>query len=372
MKSQTVWLFTFLIGWLAAAPVCCLLSELGAPAGGDHYWTHGCVSADQTILGAVGDEAAQVELANGETRQQTVAYFDEVVCLPDGEVIALGRRGLFSIKEGEWLEKWERATGQWRLVGPLSDRQVVTYYRHTLTDADGDFQRYEGPLTLTISGLGQANDERQPIELPPERFPELGEGEVDYFLTYAVRILADERVLVVAGFRPAFSMGQVEPLPWGFFTVDLSSGEVSPLGPIRTGNDILNLRLQRQIAATPNGESQALAVIDELNRQGHVIGLRTDTPQETFRTTIDGARQVNHLALNRTGQLAAVVFDNVALYVLAGQSGQILWQTETGGEAINHIEFLDDDSLVIMTADRTASRKQGQTGQLIWESSIQE
>ncbi len=372
MKNRTIWLFTLVTWWLAAAPVCCLLSGTGTGSGGSHYWTHGCVSANQAVLGAVGDEAAQVDLETGEIRQQEVAYFDEVLCMPDGAVIALARRGLFSIKEAAWLEKWDKAAGRWQVVGPLPDHQVVTYYRRILTGSDGDFQRYDGPLTLTVSTLGRVSTEQETVELPPELFPELGEGTVNYFLTQAVRILADERVLVVAGFRPDFSFGQVEPLPWGFFTVDLTTGNVASLGPTRTGDDILNLRLQRKVAATPDGQIQALALIDELNQQGYVIGLRADTPEETFRTPIEAARQVNQLALTQTGELAAVVFDNVELYVLEGQTGQILWQAETGDDSINHIEFLDDDSLVIMTANRTTSRREGQTGQVVWTSQAHE
>lgn len=343
------------------------LAPIGiAPSGGsDHYWTCGCVSADEAVLGAVGDEAALVDLESGQTRQQTEGYFDAVFCFPNGEVVAVSGsgRGLFSVRDATW-EQWDKSVRN--VVGPLADRRIVTFYQDYTTTSG--YREYRGPITLFVSRLGPG-DESKSFELHPDLFSGLGQGSEIFFRTIPVRILDDEQVLVAAGFKPNFSFGKVQPLPWGFFTVDLSQDQVTPLGPPRTGDDVVNLYLSSGMGATPDGKTLAVAMQQpEWERQVAVVGLRSDTAQETFRVMIEDAKQVNQIRLNQSGDLLAVVIDQSELYVFDGQTGQLLWAGRHAGGSIYLLQFLSDDSLVVMTSQRTTSRISGRDGQVLWES----
>ncbi len=352
----------------APVSVAPTLTPMGATSAesNPHYWTHGCTSADETVLGAVGDEAALVDLASGEIRQQIVAYFDDVACLPNGEVVALARDGLFSVKEAAWLEQWEKVV-PWDVVGPLADRRIVTHFRQIDTTYEGSNVRYQGPLILSVRDLGESDGGKYVVELSPDRFPGLGAKFVRTFQTFPVRVLDDGRVAVVAGREPNFSFGKVQPLPWGFFTVDLVQDTVTPLGPIRIGDDAINLYLPGRMDVTPDGRIMALAV-QQWKGGVAVVELRSDTPQETFRVTIENAQEVNHVRLDRRGDLLAVVTDGDALYVFDGPTGHVLWAGKHAGGSINYLQFLSDDSLVVMTSQRGISRRNGRDGQALWES----
>lgn len=74
-----------LVLWLAATAVlfgCDLAAQL-------HYWTRGCLTPDGRMLGAVGDEAVLMDLQTRDVQRQIDGYFDGVVCLPNGAVVAL-------------------------------------------------------------------------------------------------------------------------------------------------------------------------------------------------------------------------------------------------------------------------------------------
>ncbi len=343
--------------------------RLAAGSGGAHYWTHGCVSADESLLGVVGDEAALVNLQDGQIRQQIVAYFEDVACFPDGEVVALATSGLFSVKEAVWLEQWNK-TVRWELAGVLPDKQVVTTYRAMSAPSSSGSRRFRGPLVVSV-GPPRPGSEKQSFELPPEVFDGVGQGGIAFFQTFPVRIVEGERLVVAAGFEPNYAFGKVQTLPWGFYSVDLSNGEVSRWGPTHTNDDTVNLYFYSRLAATPDGQVLTMALQLEQKRQVIVAGLRADTAQETFRAVIADATQVNDVCLNRRGDLLAIVVDRSELYALDGQSGQVLWWADSGGNAINHIGFLGDDSLVVMTSQRTVARLNGRDGQIVWQSQAQ-
>jgi len=75
-----------------------LIELLSREVGKNHYWSHACISADKTMLAAVGDEVARVE-------RLATAYFNRVACLPGGRVLARGgvEDGLYAVHEARWL-----------------------------------------------------------------------------------------------------------------------------------------------------------------------------------------------------------------------------------------------------------------------------
>lgn len=226
-----------LVLWLAATAAlfgCDLAAQ-------EHYWTRGCLTPDGRMLGAVGDEAVLMDLQTRDIQRQIDGYFDDVVCLPNGAVVALSYDD-----EAIWLteDKSVQRAGSWGVAGPISDTEIVTHNRSTT--GSGTDTEFDGPMEVVIETLGENARASEPFDLLPPLFAgvtEYGAGEepsdfeIDAFHTVPGNLLEDGRLVVAAGFPHSSDYGQ--PRRWGLFAVDLERRTVEPLGEPRANEEEL-------------------------------------------------------------------------------------------------------------------------------------
>jgi hypothetical protein len=337
---------------------------------GDHNWTKACISPGGSQMGAVGSEAVLIDLESGNVLHKVNGHFDDVICLPSGDVLAINSR------EAIWLNAERRAerASSWGIVGPNSHGRIVVSYRPGRTSSTGNRRFYPtGPMQLATENLVGDPQRSNSIELPPAAFTGLGEGNANLFEVRPIRVLSNDRVLVAAGWPPPLTTPDyVDPTRWGFFTVDLENGVAEPFGPVRTSNVDFHLHSQYiWLASTTDGS--VVAQVGGRENRPHLAVIEMRTGRERFSTTLENAREVISLRLNRNGTLLAVgavppdgrggrvdVFD--------ATTRQLLWQMSSAEDGWPYfLDFLPDDSLIVMTEKRLLTRRDGRSGEVRWE-----
>ncbi|MBW4575339.1 MAG: PQQ-like beta-propeller repeat protein [Aphanothece sp. CMT-3BRIN-NPC111] len=352
------------IGWSL------LLLTSGCSREDRHYWTQGCISSDESVMAAVGDVAALVDLKTGKLLKQFNAYLNNVVCFPNGDIVGLSSSKVVSLPTGKEIPQGVERD----VIGPVGNDQIAVSFRSTDSQA-----KSRGSLEVSIQTLGAKFDATKVFTLLPNLFKGIGDLHPERLQTRPVRVLSNNQILVLAGSFPDIYAGKVQPAPWGFFIVDPIARTVAPQGLIRSNDDLVNMHTLDETTATPDGKILATAFTHTFSgEKGVAIALmQADQKQEIFRLKIQPAQEVDELRLNPAGDLLAVGIrlpngQEGQVYMLDGRTGEILWKTAPAKGKIYYMDFLKDDSLVVMTSNRTVSRRNSRNGQIQWENSYRE
>lgn len=359
---RTSWAMLIVV-WMAVIIGCKGLGELGkkkeSGSAEGTYWTQACVVSGSEMLGALGDEAALIDLKTGNTVKRVNRWYDHIICFPNGDVVALNRG---REPEAVWLNREARSerASDWSAVGPTADGRLVVYYRDEDRSGSKSRTRYDGPLQLAIESLGESRRVTEPFKFPPDLFSGLGRRSVSSFITKPVRVLDNGKLLVVAGFRPSLSTDNyVTPTAWGFFLVDPERGTVVSHGPVRISDNDVNLDSDYKWAATADGSLVAGGFTT--SNKVVVAVLRATDAREVFRAQLVNSQEIQQVCLNSDGTLLAAGVNveegkGGRVDVFDVKTGRLLWWEHT--DQLPYIlEFLEDDSLVLLTDKRTIARR---------------
>ena len=311
-------------------------------------------------MGIAGSQLSVIDLQNGKLGRITAGFFDSIVCLPPNEVVGLNNSEAVWFSSGKNLK---RSIG-WSPQGVLNNTQIAVSYRFLQKQTSTMFQ-WHGPLLVGVESLEDSRNAFNQMALSANLFPSLGEGPDDFLESIPIRLLKDHKLLIAAG----FAMTRLEQeKPWGLFLIDLQKRNSSPLGPIRKGDEDLSLFVKlTRFAATEDGE-----IIAGSSGKGIVL-MNSKDAKEISRIPLQEVREVQKLALNDDGTILAAGLTSkdgqgrVEIFDVA--RGKTLWRTEYAPGVIYGLEFLADDSLVILqsgSGNNTVSRRKATDGKILW------
>ncbi len=323
--------------------------EGGGKMSGDGYWNSSWVTRDGRTLVAGGDHTAVIELATGKILER----------LP-GMVKAIGAGQRTAVVVG-YDVAWEvpgktKVTQvpapQGNVVAMTEDGKWVSWTR-TVSG-----RNWRGPASLFVHSPAESRK----LELLPGLFGKIGDARsLPSADTFAVRVgglLDDGRALIAAGWQPAQSGGTVEAVPWGFFAVNLQTGEAAALTLPLPSDAAINQNWVQKIASTDEADFLVVAAHD--GKQIAVGSYAQGADRPTRVTALPSAGAASALAISGNGSLIAVGSesrgkDAPATAWVIDQAGKTIWQAAFS-KTIVGLHFLDDGSLVVTSAEATAVR----------------
>lgn len=327
-------------------------------------WTSGCVTPDKSRLGIGGGEAVLVDLKNGEIKKRLENYPAAAACLPNGEVLAVND------SKAVWLSGEKQVEGRFvaGVIGVLDNERLVGATR--VSEQKNAVEHFLEPLQVIVSNLNSPNQKKIGLDSP--RFPGVEGYE---FRTIPIRLLADGRLLTAAGEKPESGPLAHPKSPWGFFTVDLEKESIEPFGAIKTSDDDVNLA-DSATPLTATADGKFIAGVFGARGGGSPKTLVVFTAgKEAARSKVEAAESVSALGLNDNGSLLAVGIvekDGAGrVEVTDLRAGKLLWSAKIASPA-RLLEFLGDESLILMTEKRGLSRRAARSGDVKWEIAEQD
>jgi hypothetical protein len=315
-----------------------LLACKKKPAGEGSYWTSGCIprSREDLVLFG-GDELVRLDLSSGALGERTAGHHDELGCFPDGT---------FREVKGA------------RVVGSTSRAEVVTFR------VFDDLTHWDR-ASVNERGGGVRN-----LDMEARLFPEIGSGAPSVLDVRAVGLVEDDTLVVAAAYEPTTVSGRsATPRSLGFFRIALASGAASVWSPPLASNEVVHPHYAKRYAIARNG-SFLLGVFGTENDLKSV-GFRA-TAEETFRVPIEGAWEIERLAVSYDGKRAAIGVtlpggSTCRVDVLETETGKVTqsWPATPAKGRVQFLEFLANGSLVLGTSDRRAARL-APDGTVVW------
>ena len=328
--------------WLTLAVSC---SPGRSPNG---YWSESCVSGDGRYLLAGGDGAALVDLSTGRIVERVPGMVKAVGCEEGGGVVvgydfafrlpgrtpvvpvpSLGGDAVLALGPGgAWISEGRRSSGgKWR-----------------------------GPAAVFVTERG----EPRLTDLSPERFGSVGAARhlatADTFAVRFGNLLRDGRLVLAAGWQPSQSGGAYEDVPWGFFALDLRSGEASPLTESLHSDAAFNQNRIQRISATPDGARLAIATHD--GRQVSVGRFERGANRASWVASQAAQGSPSAVTISVDGEFVATGteargHDSPGKAWVLDRGGKAVWAGEFDG-TVAGLHFLSGGSLVVVTAHEQA------------------
>jgi hypothetical protein len=311
------------------------------PQEGAGYWSVSCVSGDGRYLLAGGDHAALVDLSTDRIAERRPGMVEAVGCDATGGLV-VGYGAAFRWPGGAAVRPVPRLAGD-GVVARGSDGSWISTAR-TVTGG-----RWRGPATVFATGDGVARR----FDLLPAQFGSVGAARpLPTPDTFAVRfgsLLDDGRLLLAAGWQPSRSGGLVEGVPWGFFALDLVSGDVAPLSPPLASDPGINQSLVQEIAASADGAHLAVAAHD--GRKVTVGRFARGAGQASAVTRLEALGAPHALAVSADGAFLALGIETrgsetPARAVVIDGAGRTVWQGDFRTNVAG-AHFLPGGALVI-------------------------
>lgn len=332
--------------------------------GGDAngYWSVSCLSGDGRYLLAGGDHAALVDLPTGKIAERVPGLVKAVGCdegsgvvvgyvtavrlpgkTPVTPVPSLSGDGVLALgPDGAWISESRRSSGgKWR-----------------------------GPASVFVLEKGKSRS----TDLLPERFGSVGAArQVPTADSFAVRfgnLLQDGRLVLVAGWQPSSSLGVFEDVPWGFFALDLRTGEASPLTPPLHSDAAFNQHWLQRIAATPDGAHLVVAAHD--GKRMSVGQFAQGAEQAARVTSLAAEGSPSAVAISADGALVAVGSesrgrDAPARAWVIDRAGKSIWTGEFQKRVVG-VYFLADGSLLVAAGEAKAVKVALPAGTETWRA----
>ena len=328
--------------------------------GDSGYWTQGCVTPDNLTMAAIGTEVVLIDLASGQPTHTLPGFFNDVVCFDDNKVAALTPDEALWVPDGQ---RNERQTG-WTLLGPLDAKRIVVFSRNSWKGST--LRSWDGPLNIrieTLDGSKTTAANSEPFRLVSEAFPVLGMEPVNFLETIPIRMLADKRLLMAAGYS---STKFQQEKPWGLFMMEMRGGNVVPFGPMRKGDEDLNLFVRStKFASTAEGKILA-------GSSGNtIVVFNSESLDPRTRIRLANIKEIQQLQLNQDGTLLAASLTGMnggsgRVEVFNASNGKRLWKTEDRKGVIYFLQFVQPDSLVFFHSTRILSRRHASDGTVVY------
>jgi hypothetical protein len=308
------------------------------------YWSESCVSGDGRYLLAGGDGAALVDLRTGSVVERVPGMVKAVGCGEGGGVV-VGYDIAFRLP-GKTPVAPVPAPGGDTVLALGRDGAWVSEGRRT---SGG---KWRGPASVFVTGNGKS----RMTELLPGRFGSVGAARqlatVDSFAVRFGTLLGDGRLLLATGWQPSQSGGVYEDVPWGFFALDLKSGEASPLTQSLHSDAVFNQSWIQRISATPDGGRLAIAAHD--GRQLSVGWFEQGAGRPSWVASLAAQGSPSAVTISVDGELVAVGTETRGRETpgkawVIGPGGRVVWTGEFEG-TVAGLHFTNDGSLVIVTA----------------------
>ena len=212
--------------------------------------------------------------------------------------------------------------------------------------------KWRGPASVFVTGKGKS----RVTELLPGRFGSVGAARqlatVDTFAVRFGSLLGDGRLLLAAGWQPSQGGGVYEDVAWGFFALDLESGEASPLTQSLHSDAVFNQDRIQRISATPDARRLAIAAHDGRQLSVGRFEQGAGRPSWVARLASQGSPTV--VTFSADGELVAVATETRGREApgkacVIGPAGKVVWTGEFEGTVVG-LHFASDGSLVIVTA----------------------
>ena len=272
-----------------------------------------CITPDASKI-AIADWNGVVTMLDAETgkivkrkEREGVTGGDSgiVVCTKDNEVMAVYPEIAVSLTNDRRAER----RGREKIIGSIGNDKLVGYSGGVMTtDSDGDY--FPGrPLEIYLEELGEIPKEKKPLVLQLEMFEGTKKNAVYYWIS-PVRLLEDNKLLVIAGARPqGYGYGQntetyVNPESWGFFTVDPEDGNISKHGSTKMSDSEIHLLYTPKAVSTLDGRFIALA--SGIYNEYYVAVFDTKADREIFRKAASENKEFGDLILSKDGKYLAV------------------------------------------------------------------
>jgi hypothetical protein len=198
------------------------------------------------------------------------------------------------------------------------------------------------------------------MELLPERFGSVGAARhlatVDSFAVWFGNLLRDGRLVLSTGWQPGSILGVFEDVPWGFFALDLRTGEASPLTEPLHSDAAFNQHWLQRIAATPDGAHLVIAEHDGTQMSVGQFEQGARRPSRVTSVAAEGSPSA--LAISADGALVAVGSefrgsDAPAKAWVIDRAGTSVW-TGAFQKTVAGVYFLADGSLLVVAGEAKA------------------
>jgi hypothetical protein len=321
--------------------------NLGDATSGDHYWVRACVTTNEKLLVAGGDEAAAVDLATGKVVATAPMNVAAVACGASSGLAYGLADTLVRFPGAQQEPTHERDLND--VLGARPDGALVRFSRRTDQKAS--------PTEWARVRVGSEPD----LALDPTRFGGAIAGVHDKpmsaFFTRVGALLPDGRLLLAAGWEPNRGPGSLEPVPWGVYALDASSGAVTPVAaPLRCSTDLDTARVWR-VATTSDFQRSAVAFRTDGGRTRVAV---YDGARLRFTTDLPDAREVTALDFTADGEqltVATLADDGARARVSCiDGTGGVAWTSAEVEDTIALLHHLADGSLVVMTSKRVVLR----------------
>jgi hypothetical protein len=336
----------FLRAACAIGVMCGASCSPGRDASG--YWSVSCLSGDGRYLLAGGDHAALVDLSTGKIVERAPGMVKAVGCDEGGGVVV----GYVSAV---------RLPGKAPVtpVPPLSSDAVLARGPEGAWISGGrrsSAGKWRGPASVVVLEKGASRS----TELMPERFGSVGAARrlatADSFAVRFGNLLRDGRLVLAAGWQPGSSLGVFEDVPWGFFALDLRTGEASPLTQALHSDAAFNQHWLQKIAATPDGAHLVIAAHD--GKRMSVGQLEQGARLPSRVTSLAAQGSPSALAISADGGLVAVGSefrgsDAPAKAWVIDRAGRSVW-TGVFQKTVAGVYFLTDGSLLVVAGEAKA------------------
>jgi hypothetical protein len=328
--------------WLTAGASCSPASSTNG------YWSVSCVSGDGRYLLAGGERAALVDLANGRVVERVSGMVKAVGCAESGGVV-VGYEAAFRLPGKTAVTP----------VPALGGDAVLALSPHGAWISEGRRSsggKWRGPASVFVTEKGTP----RLMDLLPERFGTVGAARplatADSFAVRFGNLLRDGRLLLAAGWQPSQSAGVYEDVPWGFFSLDLRSGEAAALTPPLHSDAVFNQNRLQKISSTPDGSRLVVATHD--GKEVSVGRFEQGASRASWVATLAAQGSPRAVAISVDGGFVAVGteargHDTPGKAWVIGPNGQTVWRGEFEG-AVAGVHFLGDGSLLVVTAQAKA------------------
>ena len=349
---------------LALAAACVVSSSCSrSPAGARDagYWSSSCTTGDDALLLAGGDHTALVDLRDGAVRERFPGLVKAVGCHASGGLV-VGYTGAT-----QWPSRTPAASMPALGETVLARRADGTWVSVSRRSVGG---KWSGPPSMLVSG--GAEDRR--FELLPRQFGAVGSARAlplpDSFAVRFGSLLRDGRLLLAAGWQPSRSGGQVEDVPWGFFALDLDTGEPAPLTAPIPSDAAVNQALLQRIAATPDGARLLVAAHD--GAMLTVAQFERGKGEPVLTSSIPTTGSPSAVAIATDGSFAAVAAetrgrDAPAVVRVLDRAGKTAWTGEFR-KNVAGLHFLGDGSLVVAAGEARAVKVALPAGTVAWRT----
>ena len=333
--NQTIFGTLAAIFSLSIGCFMCGKQLISAEQGGDHYWTSACVTGDESLLIAGGDEAASVDLATGAVVKSVPMYVETVSCSQQGGIAYAASEDMVRFPEG--------------VRGPTDDasaRDLAGPGVHFTRDVDN-------------KGQPRSDAKVDGFELEPSLFGDVGAAHAampSAFFTKTGGVMSDGRLVLAAGWTANRSGNSVEPAAWSVFAVNPSARTVTALISKQSCTPERDTSLLWKVAASSDAKQVAVAFRGEGTTR-----VATYEAGRVRTMDIAGAREPTAMEFSAKGDRLAVATlseDGSAskLTWFDAATGKPTWTSPEAEGTIHFLHHLKDGSLVFVRSTRVVTR----------------